>query len=1259
MRILAIRGKNLASLAEPFEILLNAGPLEQAGLFAITGQTGAGKSTILDALCLALYDKIPRLPDGHGFAVGHKDEDENLRVVSTDVRSILRRGTSNAYAEVDFIGKDKHHYRARWEVSKARGKADGRLQSQEVTLSKIDDGQRIGQGKKNTLETISELIDLNFDQFRRSVLLAQGDFAAFLKAKKDERSSLLERITGTELYSELSIAAFDRARQEKDALNLITIRMQDQIPLDEEARQLLEQQRDQFIAQLADLDQQISSNQKIIDWYAELKKLQEAEQVARDILTGSQQAWDAAETGRQLMQKVEAAQPLRPLLAQYQTANAEHLDAQQKLKDSVDQQAAADIKLQTAKEQLSTLAGTLAEAEQQQQQAQPVLIKARALDTRIDVIRKAVGTLSAEENQLLQALDGAKKEHQALLNRQAEQTSALQQLNLWLEQNQAIKPISAEWSRWDAELERYQTLNVRKTDDALKAEQLRLAVTKDEHSLAELKLAIDDSHKKLELHQQALAQLKTQDSKQSLEDLHRSKDALEIKREQITRALNLANDAQELQQAIKQDTDQLAATEQTINESTLQLQTLNQQQMANGIALTEAKKALELIQATTHKNAEQFRSLLQEDQPCPVCGALEHPWKDQASIGNEHAAAQSARVAELENLNETLIKAIVELTKSISQRQEQKTALAEKLAEAQTKLAQCGNDWAVLAMHNKVASVPDRLRHFDPPWQSPDFSITDIQLLPALKIQNEQINSALELIKQQEKAALELQKQLKAAQDLFDADQRNKEKLSAEYASMDKQRVKNKVDLEHVAISIQEQEKQLQAIVDLLATPFRQLEDWQSRLQDSIAAFRQDCAVKAQQFQRTEQQIETAAKALEKINHDEKLAEQALKQCQQQHRIKQAELKTQTEEQQKLSVERDAVLPRVTADSYEQTVNQSLQVARAAHQQAGHTVSQAETELATHKQNQQHWQTETGRRYDNLEKALSVLNQSLEKQAIDLEQLSRLLEKDEHWLAAQKAQMATLERGLQESAALLKVKADDCLKQQSHPVEIPEENAHKLSAELQQQRQAIHTQKEEQVILLREDDKKIETGRALKAELDSQRGRWDQWESLNELIGSKSGAKFRTFAQSLTLEALLAHSNQHLEDFAKRYALQRVPGSDLELQIIDRDMADDVRSVHSLSGGESFLVSLALALGLASLSSNKTQVESLFIDEGFGSLDPETLDIAIASLDTLQALGRKVGVISHVPILVERIGAKVVVEKQGGGRSSVLIVGGY
>jgi exonuclease SbcC len=1237
MRILAIRGKNLASLAEPFEILLDSGPLAQAGLFAITGQTGAGKSTILDALCLALYDKIPRLPDGHGFAVGHKDEDENLRVTSTDVRSVLRRGTGNAYAEVDFIGKDKQHYRARWEVSKARGKADGRLQPQEITLSKIGDGQRIGQGKKHTLEAISELIDLNFDQFRRSVLLAQGDFAAFLKARKDERSSLLERITGTELYSELSIAAFERAKQEKDALSQIENRLQDQIPLSAEARQQLERQREEWLERLAELDQQIAGNQKVIDWHAELKKLQQAEQAARDLFNDRQAAWDRAEDDRQLIGKVEAAQPLRPLLTQYQTAASEHRDASQNLNDSNAQQVAAEAKLHSAKALLDSAAARLAEAEQRQQQAQPVLIQARALDTRIDVIRQTTATLFEEERQLLAALHNAEQEQQTLTNRLDEHMSAQQQLQAWLAQNQAVKPIAAEWTRWEGELERYQTLQARKTEALAGTERLTQSLAGDERNLAALQLALNDCDAQLEQHQLILAQLKAQDSQQSLEDLYRSKDELEQRREQIMLALNLAVGAQELAQAIKQDQDKLLAAERTVNDGSAQLQTLKQQQTVNGIALAEAKKALALFQATTHKNAEQFRALLEDGRPCPVCGALEHPWQGRDSVGNEQAAAQSERVAELERESLALIKAIAELSNGIEQALAQQTELTDRLAGARAKSAQCANDWAAVAIG--------------------EFDLADSRLLPLLKNRNEQVNAELELVRQQEKAALDLQKRLKAEQEALEAGQKHKQKLAAEYAGLDKQHVKNKADLEHNAAVIRELDRQQQAIIELLSEPFGRIDNWREKLASST--FRQDCADKAQQFQLTERQIEHAGKALEKIGHDRQLAEQALSQCRQQHKQKQAELSGQTEQQQKLLAERESVLPGMTADSYEQSVNRGVQAARVSHQQAIHHVGQADTELAAHTQNRQHWQAETDRRHDSLQKTLTALEQAMYKRSIDLEQLNNLLEKDEQWLAEQKKRIEALAQTLQETSALLKIKIEDCRRHQSQPIEMTEDAANKQAAELQQQKQLAHSQKEECLIRLREDDNKIEAGRQLQAELDSQRQRWRQWESLNDLIGSKNGAKFRTFAQSLTLEALLAHSNRHLDDFARRYALQRVPGSDLELQIIDRDMADDVRSVHSLSGGESFLVSLALALGLASLSSNKTQVESLFIDEGFGSLDPETLDIAIASLDTLQALGRKVGVISHVPILVERIGAKVVVAKQGGGRSRVDVVGGH
>ncbi len=129
-----------------------------------------------------------------------------------------------------------------------------------------------------------------------------------------------------------------------------------------------------------------------------------------------------------------------------------------------------------------------------------------------------------------------------------------------------------------------------------------------------------------------------------------------------------------------------------------------------------------------------------------------------------------------------------------------------------------------------------------------------------------------------------------------------------------------------------------------------------------------------------------------------------------------------------------------------------------------------------------------------------------------------------------------------------------------------------------------------------------------------------------------------------------------LRDLARRYRLQRVPGSDFELQAVDRDMGDEVRGVYSLSGGESSLVSLALSLGLASLSSHSTQVEPLFVDEGLGSLDQETLDVAIASLDTLQSLGRKARITSHVTILVEGTGTQVRVLPRSGGRSLVEVL---
>ena len=179
----------------------------------------------------------------------------------------------------------------------------------------------------------------------------------------------------------------------------------------------------------------------------------------------------------------------------------------------------------------------------------------------------------------------------------------------------------------------------------------------------------------------------------------------------------------------------------------------------------------------------------------------------------------------------------------------------------------------------------------------------------------------------------------------------------------------------------------------------------------------------------------------------------------------------------------------------------------------------------------------------------------------------------------------------------------------------------------------------------------IKIGDLLK-EISSQAKITDNWSKLNDIIGSADGKKFRQIAQEHTLEVLLSFANLHLKDLTNRYKIERIPNT-LGLQVVDLDMGDEIRTVYSLSGGESFLVSLALALGLASLSSSKMKVESLFIDEGFGSLDPNTLNIAMDALERLHNQGRKVGVISHVQEMTERIPVQIKVSKKSSGRSLV------
>ena len=217
MKILAIRGCNLASLDGEFEVDFRKEPLASAGVFAITGHTGAGKTTILDAMCIALYRETPRLENINGGPI----IDTNIRI--GDIRTILRKGKIQGYAEVDFLAIDGKEYRVRWCVMRTNQSPTGNFKNAETYITDLSTGERRSLSVREHLALIPQLIGLEYQQFARSVLLAQGCFAAFLKANDDEKAKMLSALTDTGIYGRISAAIYAKMKEATNEIEQLDV----------------------------------------------------------------------------------------------------------------------------------------------------------------------------------------------------------------------------------------------------------------------------------------------------------------------------------------------------------------------------------------------------------------------------------------------------------------------------------------------------------------------------------------------------------------------------------------------------------------------------------------------------------------------------------------------------------------------------------------------------------------------------------------------------------------------------------------------------------------------------------------------------------------------------------------------------------------------------------------------------------------------------------------------------------------------------
>lgn len=1245
MKIIAIRGKNLASLAGEFLIDFTEEPLVSSGLFAISGPTGAGKSTLLDALCLALYDKTPRLHQAGSQGVRLPDVGQET-LSPQDVRNLLRRGCAEGYAEVDFIGNDREHYRSRWSVRRARGKIDGKLQASEMTLIRLSDEQRIGSVKTEVQEEIRQRLGLSFEQFTRAVLLAQNEFSVFLKAPDDERASLLETLTGTDQYSQISIRAFERAKLEKSALDGLHAQLANQQPLDKDVRQALDIQKQATAQQLTTQEHVKAEVLSHLQWHNRYQTLQSAEQDAIALLEKIQAEDHLAQPRRDQLRVIESIQDARPLLTDVDRLTEECKQNNETVSHAEKNLAEAHAAENAALAQHRQAQQQLEQAELQQAQALPEIVNARALDTEINTLapahlRQQQSLATAQQTQQKIKSDLVSKN-----NQKNNATTTLENTQSWLEKHAGLEMLSKQWSRWEMLFSQAKELNTQivTADHALESaeyqlNQYRASVVTAQDQVTQIQLRVEQAE---HLHHAAVNAAEGFDA----EALTTANSSNQQRLDQLRQAEANWQALQTLQTAHATNVAKLQELTEQRQTQTIALQDIRQTLPSLVIRHEQAAKMGALVRMACSDSVEKLRATLQDDHECPVCGSTQHPFANDPHPFRDELAGLDAEVAacfdnrkQAEHQESRLSIDIEQLDKHLNELQATQALLLTDLSNEQQRFASQPIAAELAQQHESVAG--EWLQAQISQCQTQQHTI--MRSLKAMADANTQRSSTREVLDT-------LTKQLSAAQKLLDsASSQSRETEIQRDTCIEKQQIAHVrlkqllADLNSAFVSDGWQQSWRKDPDEFVVRCLQQAKNWQDQ-HDQQQQLTVSIGILDTELTALSDNLEQAATNVAVVNStfasiDEELTGK---------RNTRAGLfggrsviEIEAELQQRLLAAKNALQAAVTDVGNRQ--NQ-----RATYQEAH---SQAVKLLATH-------QIQRNDAQEKLSHWLAVFNQVDDAhKRIDLAQLRQWLACDQAWISTERQALDTVKDSLKHAQSVLNERRQQCeVHLQSRTSLESLENLQIQWVEVETNITGLQQQVTELELQLRLDDERLKTGVELQDKITAQARTTDTWSKLSALIGSADGKKFRNIAQQLTLDILLGYANQHLKDLSRRYCLERVKDT-LALQVVDQDMGNEIRSVHSLSGGESFLLSLALALGLASLSSNRVQVESLFIDEGFGSLDAETLHMAMDALDSLQALGRKVGVISHVQEMTERIGTRIQVNRVNGGVSKIVVCG--
>ncbi|NVK32015.1 MAG: hypothetical protein HWE20_13490 [Gammaproteobacteria bacterium] len=1187
MKLLHLRFANLNSLTGQWLIDFTDPAFQDAGLFAMTGPTGAGKSTLLDAMTLALFGQTPRLSR-----------------ISKTSNEVMSRQMGECFAELAFQ-TDAGQFMVHWSQRRARKSPQGELQNPKHELIALPGGKVLYNKLRDVTEHVEQLTGMNFEQFTRAVLLAQGSFAAFLNASADERAPMLEQITGTQLYSEISKQVFEAHKTAKLDYEQAKAKLDDQPNLlDEQSLQTLTVRHSELTRSIQTHKQSLEAQRQTITTIQAAKAADERFKQTVQTLSQTQTQWQAFQPTLSAAKQAEQRHALRQQWQQIEGLEAsrrkhvnDRLENETRRQQSEQQLADINRQQQIATNALEQHSAALAQL--QPKRASAVEIEASLIELR--------GRFAAEGQQLKQATQTAQEQRRVIDNTQ-------QQLNHATVQLKTAQAALAKLSFAAEVFERDDSIAPSITERRLLKSQLTEQANERlsfEHQLSESasqQQQLEATLRSIDTERQQ-AQQAIQVIEADIAELGIGEDESSLYTEQAKwqRQAEFAQRHARLQQTLTQSLNDAADTEKSLLAHEAAIKTAEAERHTQAKLVDACWRVWSLQQKV--ESLESERQRLVAGEPCPLCGALEHPLAGGDGLAADAAQQdyQNAKLA-LEQASEALKQ--LELTKGrqIANLEQFKRVIQQ----TETELASLDTALAPLGVRD-VDEIGKTLQRLD-------------QTLVTLKAARHKQQSLQSALNEHEKAYISAEQQRNNTINQQSAIKAQLDKLGSSQTHMQNQ------------LSTIEASLAAALTVDLSALATA-IDDYQTKRPQYQQARRQHADAEQLSAKLTDRQ-ETAQKQLA----DVEASIAALNQSQ-------SDLKQQGESQAALLKQ---TIGFESVAAFDQHWRETIDGAR----------------LQLNEIDKQRVDLRTQR--DGLQHQIALATQQIEQLDAQIAPLRTVF--DSAMAEANIANVATLLGDIMEIDAIASVLSQATefeqriaeltirraqLQEQLEPLQaqvaqIGHLNALAAALATDEQHLSNLTRDLNQIeFRLEAHTRAVVTQTAQREALNALLERYIQWGNLNELIGSADGKKYRNFAQGLTFEWVVSGANRQLRKMSDRYSLQRNHNEPLELDIVDHYQADERRSTKNLSGGESFLVSLCLALGLAQTTQHQRRVDALFLDEGFGTLDEDALDLALTTLGSLQQDGKLIGIISHVETLKQRIPVQINVQPIGGGRSQL------